>query len=225
MYSTFVGFHNYRNVFLSESTAPDDIEVDEHITAEYKMPTQSTQAIEEVSPEERTTDSSLSEDVIGDISAPSAPADAHQPKQMLRSDSHSVVNYPNLQQMQNELQHVNVDEAIVRSETVQATLQPFTVAQLRELYANPEVELAAQFESEFVNAELSANYKTHPLYELLTKYSRCRHNLKLNDFDLKQAQQTFTNTEEKLWTREIKSLKYTGRCADNVACSDTEKYE
>lgn len=131
--------------------------------------------------------------------------------------------------MQNELQHANaeVTAAIARSETeaVQATLEPFTVAQLRELYSNPEVELAAQFEGEFINAELSANYKTHPLYELLTKYSRCRHNLKLNDFDLKQAQQTFTSTAEKLWIREIKSLKYTGKCDDDVACSGTEKYE
>lgn len=148
---------------------------------------------------------------------------------MLQSNSHTAVNYPNLQQMQNELQHAIVEDtaAIARSSTeaVQASLQPFTVAQLRELYENPEVAEAAQFEGEFVNAELSANYKTHPLYELLTKYSRCRHNLKLNDFDLNQAQQTFTSTAEKLWTREIKSLKYTGRCDDDVACSGTEKYE
>lgn len=185
------------------------------------MPTHSAQTIEEAPSEESTIISALPEGTIAE-SAPSAPADAHLPKQMLQSDSHSAVTYPNLQQMQNEVEH-----AIARSETeaVQANLQPFTVAQLRELYANPEVELAAQFEGEFVNAELSANYKTHPLYELLTKYSRCRHNLKLNDFDLTQAQETFASTVEKLWIREIKTLKYTGRCEDVVACSGTENYE
>lgn len=186
------------------------------------MATQSAPKIEEAPPEE-------SDDEIGAVSAPSAPADAQLPKQMLQCDTHTAVNYPNLQQMQNELHHANVEmtAAIVRAETeaVQATLQPFTVAQLRELYANPEVELATHFEGEFINAELNANYKHHPLYELLTKYSRSRHNLKLNEFDLKQAQQTFTSTAETLWAREIKSIKFTGRCDDDVMCSGTEKYE
>lgn len=214
----FLRIHNYQ-VLISESTAPEDIEDDEFISAENIIPGQKIEAAPLEEPEEE----------VSAVSAPSAPADAHLPKQMLNSDSNTAVKYPNLQEIQNVFQHANVEvtAAFVRSESeaVQATLQPFTVAQLRELYANPEVELAAQFEGEFVNTELSANYKTHPLYDLLTKYSRCRHNLKLNDFDLKQAQQTFTSTADKLWIREIKSLKYTGRCDDVVACSGIENYE
>lgn len=147
------------------------------------------------------------------VTLPTIPFVHHRPLQ-------SKVVYPNLQQLTDELAATNVTAASVREQ-----IKPFTIAQLNALYSNPESDCVRTFEREFIHNELQTNNNKHALFELLTKYSRCRHALRMNRLDVDALRKALDKDTPGLWRREQKSVKYQATCADGVVVHATESYE
>lgn len=165
------------------------------------------------------------EEIVDEPSSASAPP-PESDTTILRAAVAAVtvpkVEYPNLQSVLDALPQLTATTAAVH---VVEQLRPFSALQLAELYANPEIEIVHRFENEFIQTELSANYKAHPLYELLTRYSRTRHNLKMNAADLQKYRSDMEAASAKVWTREIRTVKYSGHCNDGVLVHDSQNYE
>lgn len=115
--------------------------------------------------------------LIESIALPKLSQLHHQPK----------VQYPNLQMVHDEIASACVQSP--RSRVI-----PFTLAQLNALYSNPEIERAQSFEREFVHNELQTNSNKHVLFELLTKYSRCRQALRINCLDVQTIRKDLENS-------------------------------
>lgn len=128
------------------------------------------------------------------------------------------VKYPNLEQMQKEIASVSVPATKTR-------VKPFTIEQLNSLYSNPEIERAQSFEREFIHNELQANNNKHALFELLTKYSRCRHALRINQLDVQNIRKDLEKDTPNMWKREKKIIKYQATCGDGVIVHANENYE
>lgn len=137
-------------------------------------------------------------------------------------DVKSQVQYPDLKSMQK--QEEKTQSGLRQRAKERITLKPFNERQLKELYHNPELALADEFESEFISTELNCTYKDHSLYELLKRYSQCRYNLKINMLDLHSFKRSFEENSENVWKIEKRELKYNGTCADGERIFKTEVY-
>lgn len=104
-------------------------------------------------------------------------------------------------------------------------MQPFTSVQLQELYHNPEAILAEHFETDFIDNELSSSYKSHPLYDLIKKYSQSRYNLKVNMLDLQDFIKSFQQNSQNVWIMENRITSYEGVCNDGERIRKNELYE
>lgn len=152
----------------------------------------------------------------------------------LQSAQLSSVQYPDLQHIQREL-HVLPDVprltetvATANAATIASTaaaIAPFTREQMRDLYANRELELADTIEEQFVRTELDADYKSHVLHELLTKYARCRQTLRINRMDVDAVQKRIGQLEPLLWQREKRTVRYQATCADSIVVRGSEQFE
>lgn len=165
------------------------------------------------------------------VEAPSAPSESCPVVPAHLSPQHSV-RYPDLQSMQRELHElpkVKQQTAANREKTVSVSattsMMPFTRQQTRQIYENAELECAAQYESEFVRTELNVDHRIHPLYELLSKYWRCRQTLRINRVDVAAVQRQIDDLVPQLWKREMKTIKYRATCADEVVVHRSEQYE
>lgn len=127
--------------------------------------------------------------------------------------------YPSLEQAQ-ETSTTNCIQISINSQ-----IKPFTIAQLNALYSNPEIECSQSFERDFIHNELKANDNKHPLFELLAKYSRCRHALHMNRLDVESIRRSLEKDTPNLWNREKKTVKYQATCADGVVVQASESYE
>lgn len=134
--------------------------------------------------------------------------------------SNKTVQYPTLDSLM-ETEH-NKSQ---KTTTSLNKLKPFTAEQMKELYFNPLIPLAQQFENDFITTELNTDYTKYHLYELLTKYLNSRCNLRRNDGDLKNLNKTVESQRDELWTYEKKYLKYSATCSDANVISATETYE
>lgn len=152
---------------------------------------------------------------------PSAPAiDEDVAK---RSDIKSAVQYPDLASMQKQEEKTQSGLRMRPKERI--LLKPFNERQLKELYHNPQLVLADEFESEFISTELNCTYKDHPLFEQLKRYSQSRYNLKINMLDLHSFKRSFEENSSKVWKIERRELRYNGTCADGERIFKTEFYE
>lgn len=124
-----------------------------------------------------------------------------------------------------DLQNLQLFATISDATTDRIILQPFTNAQLKELYHNPEMHLAEAFEIDFIDTELNNPNKSHPLYELIKKYSQSRYNLKVNMLDLQGFIRASQETSQKLWIIENRITSYEGNCADGERVRKNELYE
>lgn len=134
--------------------------------------------------------------------------------------SKTSVLYPSLEQTQADL--LSFSNSSVRQA---AKIKPFTFVQLNALYTNPEIECAQSFERDFIHNELKANDNKHPLFELLSKYSRCRYALRMNRLDVDSMRKGLEKDTPSLWKREKKTVKYQATCADGVVVHASESYE
>lgn len=130
--------------------------------------------------------------------------------------------YPNLANIQ---QVHGLVGNLVNSSKERIVLRPFTKEQLIELYKNPELALAEEFETDFINTELNNTHKEHPLHELIKKYSHSRYNLKVNMLDLQGYIKYFQENSQKVWIIENRIKTYEGVCADGERVRKNELFE
>lgn len=139
------------------------------------------------------------------------------------SDVRAQVQYPDLQSMHKQEERTVSGLKLKTRDRI--TMKPFNERQLKELYHNPELTLADDFEAEFISTELSCTYKDHPLYELLKRYSQSRYNLKINMLDLHSFKRSFEENSAKVWRIEKRELNYNGTCADGERIFKREIYD
>lgn len=153
---------------------------------------------------------------------PTAPVE--QTQIVLVSHRHPAVVYPNLESMKN-IEAIATRPESLRTPNERIILKPFTQIQLNEFYTNANLPLAQSFEQEFIDNELSSNYKDHILYDLLMKYSKSRYNLRINLMDLQNFKKYYQENCDDIWTIEKRTINYSGTCQDNVCVNAKEIYE
>lgn len=153
-------------------------------------------------------------------SAPSAPEIEDLDETQMDKPLQALL-YPNLQNVQS----VGMAMNFLNATKERIILQPFTNAQLKELYNNPELMLAETFEADFINTELNNTHKDHPLFELIKKYSHSRYNLKVNTLDLHSYIKCFQENSQKVWIIENRITSYEGVCGDGERIRKNELYE
>lgn len=144
-----------------------------------------------------------------------------------------LITYPNLQQMQRDLHALpdieaqQIGQHQQRSDYAETVVvRPFTVAQMRDLFnATDELSAASAFEEHFIFAELNADYRRHPLHDLLTKYARCRQTLRHNRLDVAAVAAEVEQLQPRLWRRERRTVRYQATCADGALVHGSEEYE
>jgi hypothetical protein len=115
----------------------------------------------------------------------------------------------------NELSH---------SEAAVDEIRPFTEAQLSYLYTNQELDMNAEFVSEFVENHLHDGRQQHRLYELLVSYLRARNRLIVNAKDLEALKKECEEHQNNLWMVETSVVSESGECQDGNPVSASHEY-
>ena len=129
-----------------------------------------------------------------------------EPKTVARASSEPV----------NDLSH---------SEAAVDEIRPFTEAQLSYLYSNQELEINAEFVSEFVENHLHDGRQQHHLYELLVSYFRARNRLIVNAMDLEALKKECEEHQNNLWMVETSVVSENGECQDGNPVSASHEYK
>lgn len=114
---------------------------------------------------------------------------------------------------------------ISHSEAVVDEIRPFTEAQLSSLYSNQELEVNAEFVSEFVENHLRDGRQQHRLYELLVSYFRARNRLIVNSMDLEALKKECKEHQNHLWMVETSVVSESGECQDGNPVSASHEYK
>ncbi|XP_034484557.1 ectopic P granules protein 5 homolog [Drosophila innubila] len=157
-------------------------------------------------------------------SAPTAP-----------STSVPLVQYPNLQpiRLTNALIEEQQSRIVYKSQAARSPgfalassqLKPFTNEQLREIYQCPDLELAKQFELEFLMSTLLESSESDPLYLQLQEYYNLQDKLTSNVHDIKERRKDCQDTQQQVWTRVPVTRTFSANCHDNNLVSETITYE
>jgi hypothetical protein len=121
--------------------------------------------------------------------------------------------------MSKSINEVNNSEAIVNE------IRPFTEAQLSSLYSNRELEMNAEFVSDFVENHLRESQQLHRLYELLVSYFRVRNRLIVNAMDLEALKKECVEHQNNLWMIETSVVSDSGECQDGNPVSASHEYK
>jgi hypothetical protein len=113
---------------------------------------------------------------------------------------------------------------VSNSEAVVNEIRPFTEAQLSSLYSNRELEMNAEFVSEFVENHLHDGRQQHYLYELLVSYFRARNRLLVNAMELEALKKECEEHQNNLWMVETSVVSDSGECQDGNPVSASHEY-
>lgn len=113
---------------------------------------------------------------------------------------------------------------ISHSEAALDEIRPFTEAQLSSLYSNKELEMNAEFVSEFVENHLRSGQQQHHLYELLVSYLRARNRLIVNSVDLEALKKECKEHQNHLWMIDTSIVSESGECQDGNPVSASHEY-
>lgn len=190
-----------------------------HLTFFLDIEIELCESIETVSIVDEPTASNKPYEIVDSSTQlqPSAP--------QIQTTSDKPVQYPNLDRLIATEQLLSTPIQSQTSTKSLNKLKPFTAEQMKELYFNPQIRLAQQFENDFITTELGTDYTKYYLYELLTKYLNSRCNLRRNDGELKNFNKVIESQRDDLWTYEKKYLKYSATCMDGNVVSATETYD
>jgi len=166
----------------------------------------------------------MDKEQVAEPSAPTAPL-----------TSAPLVQYPNLQPMRltNALIEEQQSQIVYRSQVARSPgfalassdLKPFTNEQLREIYHCPDLELAKQFELEFLMSTLLESSESDPLYLELQEYYNLQGKLSSNVHDIKERRKECQNVQQQVWTREPVTRTFSANCYDNNLVSESITYE
>lgn len=159
-------------------------------------------------------------DIVKQNQVPSAP-EIREAVPLCVLNPQEQIHHPNLSSAQSELVKLNTTFIDI------ATLKPFTVTELNELYENPYLAAVLSFEDEFVNKELNEefNYSTHPLYELLVKYQKSRQSLKVNAIDVNEMKHLCQKHYSNSWSFHKGTVRNESYCSDRKLCKASQNYE
>lgn len=169
------------------------------------------------------TDETTITDETAVTSVPSAPA--IEIPQLFSNAIDSIPKlsfYPDLEKM-----HEVEKNTKITYMAEQILLKPFTKLQLQELYNNVELKLSHQFEKEFIDTELSETFRgyNHILYNLLIKYSKTRHALRVNLVEINTYKRECEENYNNLWKMVKDRTSCTKQCADGISVTSKQEYE
>uniref|UniRef100_A0A1B0CR84 Ectopic P granules protein 5 homolog n=1 Tax=Lutzomyia longipalpis TaxID=7200 RepID=A0A1B0CR84_LUTLO len=110
---------------------------------------------------------------------------------------------------------------------VEITVEPFSTAQLRELYSNNLLAFAKELEREFIETELNpsflrnGDYLYHCLQEYLSSLAECRS----LDIENERLKEICEGNQEKLWSILKVTQSFSGVCGDGTSVSTTVYYK
>lgn len=157
-------------------------------------------------------------------SAPSAPP----------STTVHVVQYPNLQPMQ--LSNAQVEEhsaKIVYRQAESPTgfalarshIKPLSTEELRQIYDCPELELAKQFELEFLMNSLLETSEADPLYAAVMEYYELQGKITSNLHDVEKLRKGCAESQKQIWVRQPVTRTFSGTCGDGNVVQECVTYE
>lgn len=158
-------------------------------------------------------------------SAPTAPPSA----------SVHIIQYPNLQPL--HLSNAQVEEhsskivyrqaeksptgfALARSH-----IKPLSAEQLKQIYDCPDLELAKQFELEFLMNSLLESSESDPLYAALLEYYELQGKLTSNLHDVEKLRKSCPETQKQIWVRQPVTRTFSGTCGDGNVVQESVTYE
>ncbi|XP_017037889.1 ectopic P granules protein 5 homolog [Drosophila kikkawai] len=158
-------------------------------------------------------------------SAPTAPP----------STSVRIVQYPNLQPM--HLSNAQVEEHTSKIVYRQAEssptgfalarshIKPLNAEQSKQIYDCPDLELAKQFELEFLMNSLLESSESDPLYAALLEYYELQGKLTSNLHDVEKLRKSCPETQKQIWEREPVTRTFSGTCGDGNVVQESVTYD
>jgi len=161
---------------------------------------------------------------------PSAPSAPSAPP----STTVHVVQYPNLQPMQ--LSNAQVEEhsaKIVYRQAESPTgfalarshIKPLSTEELRQIYDCPELELAKQFELEFLMNSLLETSEADPLYAAVMEYYELQGKITSNLHDVEKLRKGCAESQKQIWVRQPVTRTFSGTCGDGNVVQECVTYE
>lgn len=146
-----------------------------------------------------------------------------------------LVQYPNLLpiRLTNALIEEQSSKIVYKPKVVHSSgyvlassnLKPFTSEQLQELYHCADLELAKQFELEFLMNTLLESSETDPLYLALQEYYNLQGKLTSNLHDIKRKRKECKDAQQEVWKREPVTRSFSATCGDGNVVSESVTYE
>lgn len=146
-----------------------------------------------------------------------------------------LVQYPNLLpiRLTNALIEEQSSKIVYKPKVVHSSgyvlassnLKPFTSEQLQELYHCADLELAKQFELEFLMNTLLESSETDPLYLALQEYYNLQGKLTSNLHDIKRKRKECKDAQQEVWKREPVTRSFSATCGDGNVVSESITYE
>lgn len=209
----------------NSNNKPEDIISHDCCISNDKQPDEiATISTETTTPTTSAGDITAGEQLEATPSAPVAPV-----------ASVPLVQYPNLQpiRLTNALIEEQSTKVVYKPQRVQSPgyvlasshLKPFTSEQLRQLYHCPDLEVAKQFELEFLMNTLLESSETDPLYLALQEYYNLQGKLTSNLHDIKSKRKQCQDAQQQVWVREPVTRNFSATCGDGNVVSESVTYE
>ncbi|ALC46612.1 CG14299 [Drosophila busckii] len=208
---------NENEALMEELVAGMASSCNEIISHECYISNQPTEHTAQQSNEEQAEEKE--EQLTTDQSTPSAPE--------VPATSVKFVQYPNLQSVRQLSNIVNEERtaSTVYKTTMASQLQPFTAEELTQIYCCPDLELAKQFELEFLMNTLLESSEADPLYLELLEYYSLQGKITANLYDINEKRKSCKDIPQQVWQRESVTRSFSATCGDGNTVRDSITYE
>uniref|UniRef100_A0A6B2EIK6 Uncharacterized protein n=1 Tax=Phlebotomus kandelakii TaxID=1109342 RepID=A0A6B2EIK6_9DIPT len=200
-------FH-HPHALVTEDTVSEAQEIQHDVQEVENAPS----IVEETHPVEEISET-VPEEVVIIPSAPLLEEEALPHPPMVRETSTQL--YPTLDTLKRDAL------PFMKTQGLEINIEPFTTAQLRDLYSNNLLMFAKDLEKEFIEMELKPdflrndNYLFHCLQEYMQSLSESRH----LEIDAQNLREVCEANQEKLWSIIEVSQRFTGTCSDGERVS------
>lgn len=200
------------SAIAAEFHHPPDLETKNSVEEAQESP---KEEVENPPAAEENTCEKLIEETVATPSAPPIEAEATPCLPIPKETSTTL--YPTLDTLRKEALPFQ------KTQEMEIHIEPFTMAQLRDLYSNNLLAFAKELEKEFIETELHPNflrnddYLYNCIHEYMQSLTECR-SLKIEADRLKGLCRA---DQEQLWSIVSVSQKFSGTCSDGSRVSTT----
>ncbi|XP_059615700.1 ectopic P granules protein 5 homolog [Phlebotomus argentipes] len=197
-----------------------------HPTALATEPTTQKQENEVAKTQERPlappAEEEAPEEVIVTPSAPPLEVEEVPQVPILRETSTQL--YPTLEKLKQDA------IPFMRTQDVQGleiNIEPFTIAQLRELYSNNLLCFAKDLEKEFIETELNPSFLRNDdfLFHCLQEYMQALAERRCLEIEAERLKEICKGNQEKLWSIINVNQRFSGTCSDGNRVSTTVSFK